>query len=196
MCLQNATQNCFGVGDCIMSSMYMRSSGGFRDNADEAAHPFDLQFSEDPIVFTGTCTTGCTAGATVLQVAQAGGAATQGEGRYLIDKNPANLITAGVLTGSGVGRQPSATFTGTNFAVSTLLETAQTIPTQATQIAPGTVSVPIVTSGVPAGFATSTAALPARRAWPAWWMWRRRMAGRRTLKRRLMRWSMAAMCSW
>ncbi len=155
-------QDCFGVGDCLMGGLFMKASGGFRDDSDEGAHPFDQNFSEDTRVFTGTCASGCTAGSTLVQVAPTANQGTQGEGRYLIDKNPARVITTGAVTGGGVtGRQPSATFSGTNFAVSTFLETAQTIPTQANSIAPGTVTVAIVTSSVPAGFATNTAALPA-----------------------------------
>jgi hypothetical protein len=158
----NQHQYCYGVGDCLMGSMFMTSSGGFRDDADEGAHPYDLQYTEDTAVFQGTCSTGCTAGSTLLQVAVTGGPATQGEGRYLLDKNPAGIIASGAIAGGFPtgNRQPVATFTGTSFAVSTFLETAQTIPTQATDMRPGTVTVPIVTSGVPSGFATTTAALP------------------------------------
>ena len=39
--------NCYGVGDCLMGSEYMLASGGFRDEADEGAHPMDLQIHED-----------------------------------------------------------------------------------------------------------------------------------------------------
>ncbi len=35
--------NCYGVGDCLIGSQFMTASGGFRDEADEGAHPFDLQ---------------------------------------------------------------------------------------------------------------------------------------------------------
>ncbi len=157
------TQDCYGVGDCLMGGMYMRASGGFRDNADEGSHPFDRNFAEDARVFEGTCAQGCTQGATVLQVAVTANGGTQGEGRYLIDTNPAKVIGTGTLIG-GVpqgGRHPVANFTGTTFPVSVLLDTAQTIPSQTNVIAPGTVSVAIVTSGVPTGYAASTAALPA-----------------------------------
>jgi lysophospholipase L1-like esterase len=155
-------QTCYGVGDCLMGSLAMVASGGFRDDADEGAHPFDLAFAEDSRVFQGTCSTGCSTGATTLQIVATSSAATQGEGRYLIDKNPAHIVNTGSIVGgvpSG-GRQPLATFTGTSFAVSTFLETNETIPSQSNNMAPGTVTVPIVTSGVPTGFVTSTAALP------------------------------------
>jgi lysophospholipase L1-like esterase len=157
------SQTCFGVGDCLMGSLQILASGGFRDDADEGAHPFDLAYSEDPRVFAGTCATGCTAGATTLQIAATSSPATQGEGRYLIDKNPAYTLNTGSIAGGvpGGGRQPLATFTGTSFPVSTFLETNQTIPSQSNNMAPGVVTIPIVTSGVPAGFATSTAALAA-----------------------------------
>ncbi len=157
------TQDCYGVGDCLMGAMYMRASGGFRDNADEGSHPFDRNFAEDARVFAGTCAQGCMQGATVVQVAATANGGTQGEGRYLIDTNPAKVISTGTLTG-GVpqgGRHPVANFAGTVFPVSVLLETAQTIPSQASAIAPGVVSVTIATSGLPTGYGANTAALPA-----------------------------------
>ena len=160
--LTGMTQNCFGVGDCLMGGNFMVSSGGFRDDADEGAHPFDQQYAEDARVFDGACGTGCTAGATVLQIVPTQNAGTQGEGRYLLNTNPAKTITAGQLIGgSFTARLPMALFQGTNFALSVFVETAQTIPTQSNNLEPGTVTVPIMTSGVPAGFATNTAALPA-----------------------------------
>ncbi|MDQ2834060.1 MAG: SGNH/GDSL hydrolase family protein [Acidobacteriota bacterium] len=156
--------NCYGVGDCLIGSQYITTSGGVRDEADEGAHPYDLQLQEDPRVFEGTCSTGCVAGSTTVQVAPTAGAGTQGEGRYLIDKNPAKILTAGSITGgsgqvSGVPG-PTATFSGTSFPVSIFLATAAMIPSQANNVAPGTVSVAIATSGVTPGFATSTAAVP------------------------------------
>ena len=160
--LQGMQQKCYAVGDCLMGGEFMVASGGFRDDADEGSHPFDRSFSEDTQVFTGSCATGCTTGSTLLQISGMANAGTQGEGRFLMDTNAAKSITSGSLIGgSANGRQPSATFSGTSFPVSVLLETAQTIPTQSNNIAPGTVTVPIATSGVPSGFATNTAALPA-----------------------------------
>jgi lysophospholipase L1-like esterase len=156
--------NCYGVGDCLIGSQFITSSGGMRDEADEGAHPYDLQIQEDSNVLQGTCSAGCTAGSTVVKVAVTAGAGTEGEGRYLIDKNPAKEITTGVLTGGsgqvGGGPGPSATFSGTNFPVSVFLATAATIPSQANNVAPGNVTVAIATSAVTAGFATSTAAVP------------------------------------
>ncbi len=155
-------QDCYAVGDCLMGGLFMRASGGFRDEADEGSHPFDLNFVEDNRVFEGTCASGCSTGSTLLQISPTANAGTQGEGRYLLDLNPAKTISTGTITGGTVGgRQPTATFVGTSFPISTLLETAQTIPTQAQNISPGTVTFSIVTSGVPAGFSSSTAALPA-----------------------------------
>ena len=148
-------QNCYGVGDCLMGGLFMKSSGGFRDSADEGAHPFDLSFVEDSRVLVGTCQSGCTTGSTQVQVAVTANAGTQGEGRYLIDTNPAKVISTGTIvsgSGEGVGRQPSVTFAGTAFPVSTFLETAQTVTTQANAMKSGTVTVSILTSGVPAGF--------------------------------------------
>jgi lysophospholipase L1-like esterase len=153
---------CYGVGDCLMGSQFLKASGGFRDNADEGAHPFDLQIQEDTAVFQGTCTTGCTTGATVVGITPTSGPGTQGEGRFLIDKNPAKVLTAGTLTGSTTGAPGAgATFSGTAFPVSVFLSTAQIAASQANILSPGTVTLPILTGGVATGFATSTAALPA-----------------------------------
>ena len=81
--------DCYGVGDCLLGSQFIYASGGIRDSADEGAHPFDLQTHEDFRVFAGTCASGCTTGATTLMVSQTYGAGTQGDGRFLIDMNPA-----------------------------------------------------------------------------------------------------------
>jgi hypothetical protein len=156
--------NCYGVGDCLIGSQFINASGGFRDEADEGAHPYDLQIREDSAVFQGTCGAGCTTGSTTVTIAVSSAAGTQGEGRYLIDKNPAKTITTGALTG-GTGQQggvpgAGATFSGTNFPVSVFLATAQLIPPQSNNMAPGTVTVAIATAGVTAGFATNTATAP------------------------------------
>jgi hypothetical protein len=157
--------DCFAVGDCLIGSQFVIASGGFRDEADEGAHMMDRQIEEDSRVFLGTCNSGCTPGSTTVMVAATAGAGTQGEGRYLIDKNPVNVITTGsLISGSGTvnaGPGPTASFSGTNFPVSVFFTTAQTIPSQTNNIAPGTVTVAILTSGVMSGFATNTAAAPA-----------------------------------
>ena len=162
--LQPNAINCYGVGDCLMGSQILTVSGGFRDEADEGAHPFDLQVREDTQVFQGTCSAGCSTRSRVVTVATTSGAGTQGEGRFLIDKAPTKVLTTGVLTSGAAGATgtPGATaiFTGTTFPVSIFLATAQVIPSQASNMAPGTVSVAIASSGTPAGFSTSTAALP------------------------------------
>ena len=156
------TQHCYGVGDCLTGAQVVSSAGGFRDDADEGTHAYDIDIFEDPAVFSGTCTTGCATGATTLTVGNLSNGGTQGEGRFLIDTNPAKVITTGtVIGGSLSGRHPVANFAASNFAVSTFLETAQSIPSQTGDVAPGTVTVGIVTTGVPAGFATNTVALPA-----------------------------------
>ena len=139
--LDTQSINCYGVGDCLIGSQVITASGGFRDEADEGAHPFDLQLREDSAVFQGTCSAGCTTGSTVVTVAVTSAPGTQGEGRYLIDKNPAKTISAGALT-SGSGEVngdpgPSATFIGTNFPVSVFLATAQLIPSQANNLLRG-----------------------------------------------------------
>ena len=158
--------DCYGVGDCLLGSQFIYASGGIRDSADEGAHPFDLQTHEDFRVFAGTCASGCTTGATTLMVSQTYGAGTQGDGRFLIDMNPAKTITSastgGALVG-GISNGPhaSAQFSGTTFPVSVLLSTGQVIRSQSNDMAPGAVIFSIATSGVPLGFATSTAAIGA-----------------------------------
>jgi hypothetical protein len=88
------------------------------------------------------------------------GGGTQGEGRYLIDKNPAKTITTGQLVSAGANVFTTANFTGTNFPVSVFLQLTAAATSQAKDIAPGTVTLPIATSGVPAGFAVNTNQLP------------------------------------
>ena len=157
----NNNVNCFSVGDCLAGGQFVLSSGGYRDEADEGTHPFDLQVSEDPRVFQGTCGSGCATGATNLVVNPTANGGTQGDGRFLMDKNPAKVISAGAIVGSGGGVFPSVNFSGTSFATSVFLQLTQGANSQAGNLAPGTVTLPIATSGVPTGFATSTAALAA-----------------------------------
>jgi hypothetical protein len=158
--------NCYGVGDCLMGSRFLLASGGFRDSADEGAHPFDLQSHEDPKVFLGTCTTGCSAGSTTLMVTPTAAPGTQGDGRFLIDTNPAKIITSAstggaLIGGSAAGPHASAQFSGTHFPVSVFLSLGQAVPSQSNNIAPGTVTFSIATTGVPAGYATNTAVIGA-----------------------------------
>ena len=156
--------DCFGVGDCLIGSQFMRASGGFRDEADEGAHPFDLQIQEDTRVFQGSCSAGCTTGSTTVGIAVTSAYGTQGEGRYLINKNPAKVISTGVLTGGAIAAPgapgPTASFSGTSFPVSVFLSTAQVLSSQPNNVSPGTLNVAISTTGGNAGFAKSTAALP------------------------------------
>jgi hypothetical protein len=158
--------SCYGVGDCLAGGQFITSSGGYRDNADEGTHPFDLQVSEDSRVFEGTCATGCTTGSTSLNVTATLNAGTQGDGRYLINRNPAKTITSGLLVGGAFSVSQAylpfgqASFTGTNFPASVFLVTAQAATSQPLNMSPGTVTLPINTSNVPTGYVTSTAALP------------------------------------
>ena len=156
--------SCYGVGDCLAGSQFVTASGGFRDEADEATHPFDLQIQEDTKVFQGTCATGCTGGSTQVMVHVTANAGTQGEGRFLMDTKPSLAISNGTLTGGAIAAAgsagPTATFAGTSFPVSVFLQTTNQALSQARNIAPGTVAMTILSSGVPSGFATTTAALP------------------------------------
>ena len=153
--------NCYGVGDCLAGAQYIYSSGGYRDEGDEGAHPFDLDIAEDTRVFEGTCASGCSTGSTSLAVTPTASGGTQGDGRFLIDVNPAKVITTGTLVGGEKNVFGTANFSGTSFPVSVFLTTAQAATSQVSNLAPGTVTLPIATSGVSSGFATSTAALPA-----------------------------------
>jgi hypothetical protein len=153
---------CYGVGDCLMGSRYLYASGGFRDSADEGAHPFDLQTHEDSRVFTGTCAGGCTTGSTAVTISATSGGGTQGDGRFLIDMNPAKVISSGAIVGGTAGTpHAAAQFSGTSFPISIFFSAGQAIPSQAAQIAPGTVTFPIATTGIPAGYATNTVAISA-----------------------------------
>ncbi|MBS1800022.1 MAG: SGNH/GDSL hydrolase family protein [Acidobacteria bacterium] len=154
--------NCFGVGDCLIGSQFILASGGVRDSADEGAHPFDLQIREDSRVFAGTCALSCTTGASSVTVNATVDAGTQGDGRFLIDTNPAKVLTAGSLVGPGISApNASVSFTGTSFPVSTFFSIAAAVPSQSNNLAPGTVTVAIATTGLPSGFASNTAAAPA-----------------------------------
>ncbi|WP_074653814.1 hypothetical protein [Terriglobus roseus] len=160
--LTGLMQHCYGVGDCLLGGQFIYSSGGNRDNADEGAHPYDISVSEDTAVFQGTCTTGCSTGSTQVTVTATSGAATQGEGRYLIDTAPSKTIATGAITGGSIaGVHASAQFAGTSFPVSTLFRTASLAVPQKTIMAPGTVTLAIATSDVPNGFSTNTASAPA-----------------------------------
>jgi hypothetical protein len=154
--------NCYGVGDCLMGSRFLYASGGFRDSADEGAHPFDLQTHEDSHVFVGACAGGCNPGSTAVTIAASSGGGTQGDGRFLIDTNPTHIIAGGSIVGGTAGApHAAAQFSGTSFPVSVFLSAGQAIPSQAANIAPGTVTLSIATTGVPSGYATNTGAIGA-----------------------------------
>jgi len=152
---------CYAVGDCLAGGQFIYSSGGYRDAGDEGAHPFDLTISEDQRVFEGSCASGCTAGSTALTVTPTASGGTQGDGRFLMDVNPAKVISTGSLVSGSKTIYGIASFSGTSFPASVFLSTTQAATSQASNLAPGTVTLPIATSGVTSGFATSTSALPA-----------------------------------
>jgi hypothetical protein len=156
--------NCYGVGDCLAGTLSITAAGGMRDQGDEGAHPFDIQSHEDSQVFLGTCTAGCTTGSASLTISATAAAGTQGDGRFLIDTNSAKTITSAstggaLVSGNATGPHASAQFSGTSFPVSVFLSLGQVVPSQANNIAPGTVTFPIATTGVPSGYATSTATI-------------------------------------
>jgi hypothetical protein len=153
--------NCYGVGDCLAGGQFITSEGGYRDPADEGTHPFDLQVSEDYQVFAGTCTSGCTSGSTSIMATATAAGGTQGDGRFLIDTNPAKTLSTGIIGWGTTTIFPVAQFAYTTFPVSVFLTAAQAVQAQPANMSPGTLTLPIATSGVTAGFATNTAALPA-----------------------------------
>ena len=160
--LDNHTQNCYGIGDCLIGSEFLYSSGGFRDNSDEGTHPKDIVIAEHTSVFRATCTSGCSTGSTHVQLSATADAGTQGEGRFLINKTAGKVITAGTIVGGGNGNpHASAQFSGTAFPVSTFFTLANAALPQVSNMAPGTLSAAIATSGVLAGYSTNTAAAPA-----------------------------------
>lgn len=160
--MESRTQRCYAVGDCLMGSQFLTNSGGARDEADEGSHPYDIQIAEDLNVFAGTCATGCSAGSTQLTTTVVASGGTQGDGRYLIDKAPTKTISTGQIISAGSHPLHAAVlFSGTSFPVSTFFTVAGAINPQSTNVAPGTVTVPIVTSGVSPGYSTNTASAPA-----------------------------------
>lgn len=167
--LANSTQNCAGVGDCLLDSFFLTTSGGDRDSSDEGAKTADLILAESPSVPTGICGGGCTTGSTQISLSNMTDAAELGEGRFLIDTNPTKVIssasTGGYISG-GTANAPypfsSVTFTGTNFPLSTFFLIPEQIgyTASSTSMSPGTMTVPIATSSVPTGYATNTTSIP------------------------------------
>ena len=153
--------NCYAVGDCLAGGQFITSSGGYRDQADEGSHPFDLEVVEDNRVFQGLCVSGCSPGSTSLVLNQTSAAGTQGDGRFLLDKNPSGTISTGTIVSAGGDLFQTVNFSGSSFPVSVFLTLTQGATSQAGNLQPGTVTLPIATSGVQSGFGTSTAALPA-----------------------------------
>jgi hypothetical protein len=97
-----------------------------------------------------------------VNITATAGAGTQGDGRFLLDMNPAKVLTTGTLIGGSLGTpHANATFAGTSFPLSTFFATAQSIVSQTSDVAPGTVTFAIATTGAPAGYATNTSAAPA-----------------------------------
>ncbi len=152
---------CYSVGDCLAGGQFIVASGGYRDNSDEGTHPYDLQVMEDYHVFGGVCASGCTTGSTLVTITPTRDGGTQGDGRFLMNTAAGKTISGTTLTGGGRSIFATANFSGTSFPVSVFLSTAQIATSQATNLAPGTVTLPIATTALASGFATSTAALPA-----------------------------------
>ncbi len=162
--MNSSLMTCVGVGDCLISGYTMLNSGGWRDGSDEGAHPGGMKIMEDWNVPTGVCASGCSAGSTQVSIGSL--SYTPGEGRYLIDKNAAGVVSSST-TGCGIssGLQQNYPFSVTNFSgsncfpVSTILLASAPVAPQANTMSPGTVTVAIATSGLPAGYAASTSGI-------------------------------------
>ncbi len=162
--MNSSLMTCVGVGDCLIAGYTMLNSGGWRDGSDEGAHPGGMKIMEDWNVPTGVCASGCSAGSTQVSIGSL--SYTPGEGRYLIDKNAAGVVSSST-TGCGIssGLQQNYPFSVTNFSgsncfpVSTILLASAPVAPQANTMSPGTVTVAIATSGLPAGYAASTSGI-------------------------------------
>ena len=161
--LVEATQNCFGIGDCLIGSHFLNHANGMRDSSDEGAHFFDQQINETVHVPSGKCLRGCSPGSELISVSDAQDWGTSGEGRYLGDLSRAS-VGAGAITGYRQDKELSLNevlFTGAQFPVSTLFKIDSTPESRPGEISPGNVHLQIATTGLPHGFSSTTASIPA-----------------------------------
>ena len=160
--LVETTQNCFAVGDCLVGSRFLNHANGVRDSSDEGAHLFDTQVTETPYVPAGRCTRGCTHGSELLAVAEPQGWEQSGEGRFLGDITQ-SAIGPGEIVGSSVDRETGfaeVEVAGGTLPVSTLLKLDGGVQSRTGETDPGGVTVSVATTGLPRGFASTTAGLP------------------------------------
>ncbi len=160
--LVESTQNCFGIGDCLIGSHFLNHANGMRDSSDEGVHFFDQQINEVIDVPSGRCLRGCSPGSELLSVDDAEGWGTAGEGRYLGDLSRAS-VGAGAISGLRQDRELSLNeilFTGAKLPVSTLFKISSTPESRPGEISPGNVHLQIATTGLPRGFSSTTATIP------------------------------------
>ncbi len=161
--LVEATQNCFGVGDCLIGSRFLNHANGMRDSSDEGAHLFDTQVRETPYVPTGKCAKGCTRGSELVSVADAEAWGASGEGRFVGDISRA-VMGSGVITGAALDRETAFTevqVSGGKLPVSTMLKIVSAPEARVGEVDPGAVTVEVAAADLPRGFVGSTAGLAA-----------------------------------
>jgi len=93
---------CLGLGDCLGSPVHIFFSSGLSSPSDEGIHRGDNWINEDSRVFQGTCSSGCSAGSTLLTTTVTSGGGNQGEGRMAIDITQASAGNLGQVS-LGVG---------------------------------------------------------------------------------------------
>ena len=158
-----STTDCWGVGDCIAGEETLNHIGGGQDSASEGVHGRRVNVIESPNTSVGSCSTGCTAGSTLFGLS--GQFLNQlGEGHYIADLT-AEVISPAYLTPSqgqdaNTGLQINA-ISGDTFPVSQMFRLGVDVPSPSHSAAPGIVTVPIQTSGVPSGYLTTTSGIPA-----------------------------------
>lgn len=111
---------CLGLGDCMGSPVEIHYAVGLSSPSDEGIHRGDMFINEDTRVYQGSCTSGCSAGSTLLSTNPTAGQGDQGEGRMAIDITQASggnlgTVNAGVGTGQVLGQINGANNTPAQF---------------------------------------------------------------------------------
>jgi hypothetical protein len=135
----SAGQFKYGTGDNAGEYLYVNGEGGWTGYGDEGTFAYGGQVAEDATTFTGTCSTGCTAGSTQIKATAVTGSGTQGVGRYLIDT--AKSATAGTITNitGGLGA-------GSAITINTTVPVSNAWGTLATTINTPLITVPPFTA--------------------------------------------------
>ncbi len=116
----------YSPGDSIPLFAYDQFYGGMSTQGEEGAEAADLWLMQGNTAYQATCTSGCTTGSTSLTLTPTAGSGTQAAGRYLIDANPADTITAGTISAitNNAGAPVTMTGSGTSWPVSTVNTTS------------------------------------------------------------------------